>query len=73
MDTTGLMTPGYQVTLEDPKAYTRPWTIVWALVRQKQSGFELMEEPCREGEHDAKRIIRELGVKYYFGESWRGH
>ena len=63
----------YQVTLEDPKAYTRPWTIVWALVRQKQSGFELMEEPCREGEHDAKRIIRELGVKYYFGESWRGH
>ena len=63
----------YQVTLEDPKAYTRPWTIVWALVRQKQPGFELMEEPCREGEHDAKRIIRDSGVKYYFGESWRGH
>jgi len=41
-------------------------------VRQKQPGFELMEEPCREGEHDARRIIRDSGVKYYFGDSWRG-
>jgi hypothetical protein len=61
----------YEVTVEDPKTYTRPWKLVWALVRQKQSGFELMEEACREGERDASRI-RESGLKYYFGGSWSG-
>ena len=60
----------YEVTIEDPKTYTRPWKLVWALVRQ-QPGFELMEEACREGERDASRI-RESGLRYYFGESWRG-
>src|SRR5262245_20615071 len=61
----------YEVTIEDPRTYTRPWKVVWALVRQKQPGFELMEEACREGERDSRRI-RESGFRYYFGESWRG-
>ena len=62
----------YEVTVEDPKTYTRPWKLVWALVRQKAPGFELLEEACREGERDASRIRKEGGYKYYFGESWRG-
>ena len=33
----------YEVTVEDSKTYTRPWKLVWALVRQKQPGFELLE------------------------------
>ena len=40
----------YQVTLEDPKAYTRPWTMAWPLTREVQPGFELLEVACREGE-----------------------
>jgi hypothetical protein len=61
----------YDVTIEDPKVYTRPWKVAWALVREKEPGFHLFEEACREGERDLGRI-REQGYRFYFGESWRG-
>jgi hypothetical protein len=60
----------YDVTIEDPKAYTRPWKVAWALVREKEPGFHLFEEACREGERDLGRI-REQGYRFYFGEGWR--
>jgi hypothetical protein len=61
----------YEVTVEDPKTYTRPWKVAWALVRQKQPGFQLMEEACREGEKNLPYLLK-TGYKYYFGETWRG-
>ena len=60
----------YEITIEDPKAYTRPWKMAWPLVREKEPGFQLIEEACWEGERDLPRFL-ELGGRYYFGESWR--
>jgi hypothetical protein len=60
----------YEATIEDPTVYTRPWKVAWALIRDKEPGFELIEEPCREGERSVGRIL-ETGLKFYFGAPWR--
>jgi hypothetical protein len=60
----------YEVTVEDPNVYTRPWRLAWALARVTEPGFELFEEACREGEQSLGRI-REQGYRFYFGESWQ--
>lgn len=60
----------YEATIEDPTVYTRPWKVAWALIRGAEAGFELIEEPCHEGERSLGRI-RETGLKFYFGAPWR--
>ena len=42
----------YQVTVTDPKAFTRPWTIGFTFKREhaQEEGYELMENACVEGE-----------------------
>jgi hypothetical protein len=56
----------YQATMEDPKIYTRPWTIVFPLEREKEPGYEQLEEACHEGDHDAANFILS-GFKFYQG------
>jgi hypothetical protein len=43
-------TINYEATLEDPKAYTRPWKIAFTHKRTAEQGFELFEDACIEGE-----------------------
>ena len=43
-------TINYEATLEDPKAYTRPWKIAFTHKRTAEQGFELLEDACIEGE-----------------------
>ena len=60
----------YEVTIEDPTAFTRPWKVAWALTREKEQGFELIEEPCREGDRSLPNLL-DMGWKFYFGTTWR--
>jgi len=48
----------YQVTVEDPKAFTRPWTMAFTFSRQHaQGGYEVMEWACPEGERALENIL----------------
>jgi hypothetical protein len=45
-----------EVTIDDPKAYTRPWTV---MVHQRiMVDTELIEFVCQENERDAPHLIR---------------
>jgi hypothetical protein len=56
----------YVATVEDPKVFTRPWTMAFGVVRNKQPGYELMEQACHEGDRDTPRL-RSLGYRIYRG------
>lgn len=56
----------YQVTVDDPRVYTRSWTMVFPLRRNKEKGLRLLEEGCHEGERNTDPLIR-AGQQIYPG------
>jgi hypothetical protein len=44
-----------EVTIDDPKAYTRPW--VATLPTQLDADTELLEYVCNENEKDLKHMV----------------
>jgi hypothetical protein len=52
--------------IEDSKVYTRPWTMVSALTRNKEPGFEIWEQACHEGNRSVKDQL-DLGMKPFSG------
>ena len=60
----------YEITFDDPRVYTRPWTLAWPMLRQTEPGYQLFEEACWEGERDLLEFLG-LGFELYDGETWR--
>jgi hypothetical protein len=56
----------YQITIDDPAAFTKPWTMAFPLRRNHTPGFALLEEACHEGERSTDRLLG-LGFKIYPG------
>ena len=58
---TDSMTLKYEVTIDDPGAYSKPWTtsntVRW------RPGFQLMESICQENEKDSRHMIGNGGGK----------
>jgi hypothetical protein len=46
----------YEVTIDDPKVYTRPWKVAIPLERDDQ--YQLFEYACHEGNHAVENVLR---------------
>jgi hypothetical protein len=47
----------YEVTVEDPQVFTKPWKLAFSINRNKQAGYEYYEDTRLEGERDVHEII----------------
>ena len=56
----------YEARLEDPKVFTRPWTIVAALTRINDKGYEIWEQACVEGNQSVTDLVG-LGYQPWLG------
>ena len=56
-------TINYEATIEDPKAYTKPWKIAFPLNRNMQPNYEQMEFACIEGNSDLEHYQAAAGGK----------
>lgn len=53
----------YRATLDDTKVYTRPFTIAFNLVRNRDPNYEQLEFACVEGEQDLQHYTAAEGKK----------
>jgi hypothetical protein len=51
----------YEARIEDPTIYTKPWTMVFPLKRNKQQGYYILEFACHEGERDLQHYTTDTG------------
>ena len=56
----------YAATIDDSKVLTRPWTMVFALERNREEGYEQMEEGCFESDRNTENLVS-LGFLMYDG------
>ena len=59
MDATGPTSLEYEVTIEDPTVWTRPWTVKQEFTRQSEEANRLYTEPrCVEGNYGLPGLMR---------------
>jgi hypothetical protein len=56
-------TINYEATLDDPKVFTRPFKIAFALGRNPDPNYQQMEYACVEGEKDLQHYTESDGAK----------
>lgn len=47
----------YEVTVEDPTIYTRPWKLAARFIRAYADDYEFLEDACHEGEQSAEKML----------------
>ena len=47
----------YEVTIDDPKVFTRPWKMAFAMNRRTEQGYEQLEDSRFEGERDVEKTL----------------
>jgi len=52
----------YSATVEDPKVYTRPWTISFLVGRNRAPAYQQLEFACVEGEMDLAHYVTDTGA-----------
>jgi hypothetical protein len=55
---TGPDTLQYEVTIEDPKVFTRPWKISMPLYRHTEKNFQLFEYECHDYLEEAQKEVK---------------
>jgi hypothetical protein len=45
----GANTINYEATIDDPKVFTRPWTLAFTIGRNRDKNYEFLEQACYEG------------------------
>ena len=51
----------YEVTIDDPNVYTRPWTVAMPLTRDQE--YQMFEYACHEGNRAVENILRGARVE----------
>ena len=52
---TGPDTMQYEVTVNDPKTWTKPWTASFPL--RREPGYKIFEYACHEGNHAMSNVL----------------
>jgi hypothetical protein len=67
---TGPITLEYVVTIEDPTAFTRPWTVRQEFGNSEQENKIYYEPRCIEGNYSFPALLR--GARWRSSPSWKG-
>jgi hypothetical protein len=57
----------YEATIDDPRVYTRPWTMALGWRRNAEPGYEMWENACWEGVSQGALDRVDIGLKSYPG------